>query len=547
MNEDVLFTVLVTLYKTRSDHFRDMVASVLAQTEASFELLLVDDGSADPRLTQLLAETEETDPRVRVLALPQNLGISGASQAGLEAARGRFVALVDHDDLIEPRALAVMAETMERYPEADVLYSDEDQLHDDGVFRTEFRKPAFSPQRLRGQNYVNHLGVYRRSLLLAVGGFRTGFDGSQDYDLVLRATEQARLVVHVPEVLYHWRIHSASVSQSEGNAPVFDAARRALAEHLRRVGERADVTQVHATGLYRITRVLAETPPVTIVIPTRGSRSVVRGAERVLVTHAIDSVLRLSTYPAYDILVVADSNTPPDIRDHLLGMAPERIRVLDYPYPFNYSEKINLGVLTAVPELVMTLNDDTEIRTPDWIETMVGLMADDVGVVGAKLLYEDDTIQHLGLHMSGNHVHHTGAGEAADAVGVFSAYGIEREVSGVTGACALVRREAFERVGGLSSQLPVNFNDVDFGFKVLDAGYRILVTPHAVVQHFESRSRPRTVAASEEELLRDRWSHRIASDDYWRHGTPARNTVAVTPPAHWRGTDARVGSGGGGC
>lgn len=531
----VLFTVLVTLYRTRADHFREMFASVLAQTEESWELLLVDDGSADPALDALLEEARQADPRVRVLALRQNVGISAASAAGLAEARGEFVALLDHDDLLEPRALAVVRATIDRFPEADVLYSDEDQLHDDGVFRTEFRKPAFSPERLRGQNFVNHLGVYRRALLTEVGGFRQGFDGSQDYDLVLRATEQARLVVHVPEVLYHWRIHQASVSQRSDNAPVFDAARRALTDHLERVGIQAEVEQVHATGLYRIRRVSDAPPPVTIVIPTRGSRSVVRGHERVLVASAVDSILRTTTYPDYDVLVVADAATPPDVREHLLEMAPGRITVVDYPYPFNYSEKMNLGVLHARSDLVLMLNDDTEIITPDWLETMVGLLAPDVGMVGAKLLYEDGTVQHLGLHVGGGHVRHVSEGRPADDVGPFSANWLEREVSGVTGACALMRRSVFEEVGGLSVQLPVNFNDVDLGFKVLDAGYRLLVTPHAVLNHFESRTRGRNVTDAEAELLRSRWSHRLASDDHWRHEVPARGPVAVVPPQWHRG------------
>jgi GT2 family glycosyltransferase len=530
MTGELPFTVLVPLYRTRTDHFREMVTSVLEQTFPTFELLLVDDGSGDDRLTALLAEAERSDPRVRVLALTENRGISGASQAGLDAARGTFVALLDHDDLLLPEALERVAAALERFPEADVLYSDEDQLHDDGELRTRFAKPRFSPERLRGQNYVNHLGVYRTALAREVGGFRTGFEGSQDYDLVLRVTERARLVVHIPEVLYHWRIHAASVSQSEGNAPVFDAARRALTEHLRRTGVRAEVHQVHPTGLYRIERQLDDAPPVTIVVPTRGTRSVVRGQERVLVLGAVRSVLESTTYPDYDVLVVADASTPADVRDELVSMAPGRVRVLDYPYPFNYSEKVNLGVVHARADLVVTLNDDTEIVTPDWLETMVGLLAPDVGMVGPQLRYEDGTLQHLGLHVSGGHVHHTGAGEPPDALGPFSAYWLEREVSGLTGACVLFPRAAFDAVGGLSPQLPVNFNDVDFCFKLLDAGYRLLVTPHAVVSHFESRSRPRIVGRSEEELLRDRWSHRLRGDEFWRHGTPAPDMVAASAP-----------------
>jgi GT2 family glycosyltransferase len=528
---EVMFTVLVPLYRTDPEHFRDMVGSVLAQTETSFELVLVDDGSEDDRLTELLAEAAAADPRVRIVALPENQGISAASQAGLEAATGRFVALLDHDDLLDPRALAVVRDALTKFPDADLLYTDEDQLHDDGSFRAAFRKPVFSPERLRGQNYIGHLSVFRRSLLTEVGGFRPGFDGSQDYDLVLRVTERARSVVHIPEVVYHWRIHRASVSHRSGNAPVFDAAQRALAEHLERTGIEGEVEQVHAVGVYRIRRTLPAPPPVTIVIPTRGSRSVVRGTERVLVVEAVRSLLARTTYPDFDVLVVADTPTPPEVREALVGLAPEKVRVLDYPYPFNYADKINFGVIRARADLLLILNDDTEVLTDDWLDSMVGLLAPDVGLVGAQLRYEDGTIQHLGLHVGRGEVMHIAEGEPADSTGPFADLLVDRETSGVTGACTLVPRRVFEEVGGLSPTLPVNFNDVDFAFKIRDAGYRLLVTPHAVLHHFESRTRRRRVTATEVQRLRGRWTHRLKVDDYWRHEWPALRPVEVLPQA----------------
>jgi GT2 family glycosyltransferase len=527
---EVLFTVLVPLYRTDPEHFRDMVGSVLAQEEGSFELVLVDDGSDDDRLTGLLAEAAAADPRVRVVALSENRGISAASQAGLDAATGHYVALLDHDDLLDPRALAVVREALRTFPDADLLYTDEDQLHDDGSFRAEFRKPVFSPERLRGQNYIGHLSVFRRSLLDEIGGFRAGFDGSQDYDLVLRATERARSVVHIPEVVYHWRIHRASVSHRSGNAPVFDAAQRALAEHLERTGIEGQVEQVHAVGVYRIRRTVVAPPPVTIVIPTRGSRSVVRGTERVLVVEAVRSLLARTTYPDFDVLVVADTPTPPEVCRQLTELAPDRVRVIEYPYPFNYAEKINFGVIRARADLLLLLNDDTEILTDDWLDTMVGLLAPDVGMVGAQLRYEDGTIQHLGLYVGRGEVMHVAEGEPADSTGPFAGYLVDRETAGVTGACALIPRRVFDEVGGLSTAFAVNFNDVDLGFKIRDAGYRILVTPFAALHHFESRTRRRRVTPTEVARLRSRWSHRLRVDEYWRHEWPARRPAEVVPP-----------------
>jgi GT2 family glycosyltransferase len=521
---DPMFTVLVPLYRTDPAHLVAMVESVLGQTERSWELMLVDDGSGSAELTAALDEFGARDARVRVEALAANAGIVAASAHGLAAARGEFVALLDHDDVLDPRALECVRRAVEEHPLADAVYTDEDHLRADGSFGSPFHKPDFSPERLRGQMYLGHLVVYRRSLLAELGGFREGFDGSQDYDLALRATERAREVVHVPEVLYHWRIHDQSVSHRSDNAAVFAAARRALEEHLMRVGIEGSVEQVHPVGVYRIRRSLAQTPLVSIVVPTRGSTSTVCGEERVLVVDAVQSVLQRSTYPDLEVVVVADTATPPDVRAALYDLSRSRVRLVDHAGLFNYSAQINTGVHHARGDLLLTLNDDTEVVTPDWLETMVGLLAPDVGMVGAKLLYEDGDIQHLGLRFGRGHIAHIGAGEPADATGPLADYLVDREVSGVTGACALFPRGVFEEVGGLSRALPINFNDVDFSIKVTETGRRVLVTPHAVLHHFESRSRVRKVAPWEVQTLRARWSAQLAADRFWRHedrGLPA--------------------------
>lgn len=516
-----LFSVLVPLYRTDPAHLAAMVESVLAQTEPSWELVLVDDGSDSAELSTAIEEFAARDARVRVEALAVNGGIVAASAHGLATARGEFVALLDHDDVLEPAALQRVRQAIEEHPGADVVYTDEDHLRPDGSFGSPFHKPEFSPERLRGQMYLGHLVTYRRSLLIEVGGFREGFDGSQDYDLALRATERAREVVHVPEVLYHWRIHDQSVSHRADNAAVFAAARRALEEHLVRTGIAGSVEQVHPVGVYRVRRRLSSTPLVSIVIPTRGSSSVVRGAERVLVVEAVRSLLERSTYPDLEVVVVADTATPPEVRAALHDLCRRRVRLIEHAGLFDYSAQINAGVHHARGDLLVTLNDDTEVIAPDWLETMVGLLAPDVGMVGAKLLYEDGDVQHLGLQFGRGHIVHIGAGESAEATGPLAGYLVDREVSGVTGACALFARTVFEEVGGLSRTLPVNFNDVDFSIKVTQTGRRVVVTPHAVLHHFESRSRRRRVAAHEIEVLRNRWAGQLAADRYWRHDTAA--------------------------
>ena len=515
-------SVLVPVYRTPPAYLAEMIGSVLAQTDPGFELILVDDGSDDAVLTAALAAATRADPRIVVVALEQNAGIVAATAAGLAVARGEFVALLDHDDLLVPTALervrTALAQAEAQGRAVDVLYTDEDQLHPDGELRAAFRKPDFSPARLAGQMYLGHLTVYRRSLLTEVGGFRAGYDGSQDYDLALRAVEVARGVLHLPEVLYHWRIHPQSVSHRSDNSAVFDAARRALADHLQRTGTAGTVEQVHPVGIYRIRRELAEQPLVSIIIPTNGSRGFTRGAQRVMVVDAVRSLVERSTYREYEIVLVADSSTPPSVLADLTAIAGDRLRVVPFTGAFNFSAKCNVGALAAAGDLLLLLNDDVEVLTPDWLETMVALAVQpDVGMVGAKLLYEDGTIQHLGHLYERGDVTHVAAGAPADWPGPVGDLLVEREVSGVTAACALLRRDVFDEVGGLSPAMPINFNDVDLSLKITGAGYRILVTPFAVLHHFESRTRDRSVASHEVIALRRRWDHRLLVDPFWRH------------------------------
>lgn len=517
--ESSTLSLLVPIYRTPLDYLTEMVGSVLAQTDPMWQLILLDDGSGDPELTAAMTDLAGGDPRIVLAALSANSGIVAATAAALELAAGEFVGLLDHDDLLAPTAVERVRSRIAADARIDVLYTDEDQLHPDGQYRAAFAKPEFSPERLRGQRYLGHLTVYRRTLIDQIGGVRSGFDGSQDYDLALRATEQARTIAHLPEVLYHWRIHPLSVSHGADNGPVFAAARRALTEHLHRVGIDGTVEQVHPVGVYRIRRRLPASPLVSIIIPTRRSHSFIRGAERSLVVHAVRSVIELTSYPNYEIVLMADTDTPPAVLDQLGELAGSRLRVVDYPGPFNFADKINRGAMHAAGDLLMLLNDDVEVVSADWIETMVGLsLKSDVGMVGAKLLYEDGTIQHIGHLYQGTDAAHLASGAPADWPGMQADLLVEREVSGVTAACALLPRSAFEEVGGMSTQFPINFNDVDLSMKLTQAGYRILITPHAVLYHFESKSRAAAVTESEVRVLRRRWDRRLDSDPYWAYG-----------------------------
>jgi len=507
-----MFSIVVPVFNTPEQYLREAIASVHNQTFDDWELILVNDGSRIVHVARILDEAANADPRVRVEHLDENCGIVSASNVALRLARGEFVALLDHDDVLEPRALAFCADEV-RDSDVDYLYTDEARLVDGEAIPS--RKPIWSPERLRSQMYTSHLSVFRRSLVNDVGGFRTGFDGSQDYDLVLRVTERARRVVHVQQVLYFWRYVGESVSQV-GRPEVFDAAKRAIEEHLGRVGIDGTVEQVDPTGVYRVRRRIVGSPLVSIIIPTRGSSGDVRGSPRTFVVDAVRSIVERSTYRNVEFIIVADDATPATVITELRAVAGERIRIVEFKDPFNFARKINLGAVHASGEYLLLLNDDIEVITPDWIEAMLGVAQDpEVGMVGAMLYFEDGTIQHAGHTYRLMAPGHIGFGEPATERGPMFAHGTQREVSGVTAACALVTRAVFHEVGGMAAQFPVNYNDVDFSFKVRGTGRRIVWTPFAQLYHFESKSRTPVIGSSEVAKIRRRWGRLMERDPYW--------------------------------
>jgi len=521
------YSILTPVFSPPREAFESCVASVLAQTSVDWQWCLVDDASPEPWVATRLAELQASDPRIEVYRRPRNGGIVEASNDALAMARGEFVVLLDHDDELSPDALAEVDAVIAREPLVDYVYSDEDKVTPDGEHYDEFRKPRWSPERLRAQHYCSHVSVIRTDLVRAVGRFREGFDGSQDHDLILRVTERTRRIAHVPKVLYHWRAIPGSAAVHPDEKPhAFVAAIRAVREHLGRVGIEASVGDVPGHSLIRVERVLRSRPEVLIVIPTRGTRRRVFGVDVCLVEHCVDAILRNSTYERYRIVVVADAPTPPEVLERLRGTAGGKVDVVGYDKPFNYSEKCNLGVVQGDEEYVVLLNDDTEIITPSWLEVMLSYMNEpDVAMVGPMLLLEDGRIQSAGhSYLSG--FHNVANGVSAREVGPLGMLTFAREVSGVTGACAMVRRPAYFEVGGMSESFPVSFNDVDLGFKLLDRGYRIIWTPLARLYHFESATREASTTPDELEALARRWGSRFDRDEYtrvgWSMDAPAR-------------------------
>lgn len=511
------FSIVTPVYETPIPVLWQMLESVRGQGFEDWELCLVDDASPSPEVRATLEQAQREDPRIRLEVRSDNGGIVAASNNALAMAEGEFVALLDHDDKLHPDALALVDEAICAEPDADYLYTDEDKIDEDGHHLAPFLKPDWSPERMRTQMYTCHLSVFRRSLLDQVGGFDPEFEGSQDWDMVLRATERARVVVHVPRVLYHWRgIASSAAAGDEVKPWAFEAGERAVQAHCRRIGLPARVERdLEAAGVYHLEPELQDQPLVSIVIPTRGQVREIRYQETVLVEHCLCSIVETSTYENYELVVVADADTPTATLGRLREIAAERLRLVEFDRPFNFSAKINAGAVRSAGEHLLLLNDDIEVATPNWIERMVMYsQLPEIGAVGGRLLLEDGRLQHGGVGFEGGLPGHPYHGWPGDAPGYANALKIARNQLAVTGACLMTRKDLFDRLGGLTTTFPVNYNDVDYCLKLRDDGCRIVYDGDLVMRHFESSSRSSDVEEWEKRLLLEKWSARTIPDPY---------------------------------
>ena len=507
-----LFSIITPVYQPPIQVLQATIDSVRAQSCQDWELILADDCSAQDEIREALHAAAASDPRIRVLERTRRGGISVASNAAIDVARGEFIALLDHDDVLTPSALLRMMEAVRAHPDADYLYSDEDKIDLDGHHSSEFRKPDWSPERFRHSMYTCHFSVLRTALVREVGGFRSAFDGSQDHDLVLRVSERARRIVHIPEVLYHWRIIPGSAAGTAAAKPyAWDAGRLAVQEHLDRVGIDGVAERGSVPGYYRIRRRPDPSVRVSIVMPTRGQRGVIWGEPRWFAVEAVRSALDKTAHTNLEIVVVYDQATPPEMLDALRDVAGGRLVLVPFTGPFNFSEKCNLGFLHSHGDVIVLLNDDVEAKSDRWLEALVSPLGEaDVGLVGARLVLSDGTIQHAGHAYAEGDWHHPYYGWFGGEAGASGDLIVNRECSGVTAACMALRREVYEQVGGLSEALPVNFNDVDLSCKVRDAGYRVLCLADCELYHFESRTRDKTAIFEREgNFIRARWGRAV--------------------------------------
>lgn len=503
-----LISVITPVYDIDEAWLRRCIESVREQVYEHWELCLVDDASPRAHVARVLAEYAAADTRIRTRRLERNSGIVAASRAALEMASGDFVALLDHDDELSPDALYEVARELQGRRDLDVIYSDEDKLDEQGHRVEPFFKPDWSPDLFLSMNYLCHLTVARHSLVQEVGGFREGFDGSQDYDLLLRLTERTAGITRIPKVLYHWRKVPNSAAASRVAKPyALEAGRRAIESALERRGIAGRVTSPHP-GTYRVAYDISDPPLVSIIMPTRDRPEMLRTC--------IESIERKSTYRRYELLVVDNRSREPEALRYLEEVG-RRHRVLRYEPDFNWSAINNVAAGQARGSLLLFMNNDMEVINGDWLEALVEhAQRPEVGAVGARLLYPDGRFQHAGVVTGlGGVAGHAFKYFPGDDRAYFHLPQVVRDTSAVTGACMMVRREEFERVGRFDERLRVAFNDVDFCLRLRAAGKLIVYTPYATLCHFESASRGPSHPPEDEALMRRRWAEVLANDPYY--------------------------------
>ena len=476
-------SIVVPVFNPPEPYLEAMIVSVQNQTYANWELCLADASTAS-YVRPILERFAAGDARIRVEFLPENRGIAGNSNAAVAMAQGDYVSLLDHDDTLAPFALYEVVASINAHPEADFFYSDEDKLDRTGERVEPNFKPDWSPETLRSRNYICHLLTLSRSLFKELGGFRTGFDGSQDYDLVLRASEQARQIVHIPRVLYHWRMHEQSTAANKGSKSyAYENGRKALSEHLERTGIDASVHDGPILGTYQVIHHLRRQPLVSVIIPNKDHPE--------MLARCVESLAK-SSYANYELLVVENGSQRAETFAYYRDIeARPNVRVLTWTKPFNYAAVNNFAANQASGEYLLFLNNDIESINPDWLEALVKVAAQPgVGAVGAKLYYADDTIQHAGIVVGmGGVAGHSHLSFPRQAAGYMQRLLYTQNVAAVTGACLLTRKDVFDRVGGFDEGFVLAFNDVDLCLQILTKGYRVVWTPDAELYHLESKTR----------------------------------------------------------
>lgn len=521
-DNEVTWSVVVPLFHTTHQQLEDLVAGFVSQSYPHWELILVNASPEDGELAEEVAAAVASDERIRSITLHKNLGITLNTAAGIRAATGDFVGFVDHDDTIEPDLFFHYTEAVNKEPETDVLYCDEDKIDPAGTHVQPFLKPQFEIDLLTCKNYICHMLAVRRSLLMNLEFDNPTFEGAQDHHLTLQAVEKARRVTHVPRVLYHWRMwETSTATNTDAKTYAQEAGMAAVRAHFKRIGVDVEVSEGERPFSYHVFhRPPAEHPLVSILIPSRDHVEILQ--------RCVDSILGRTTYDNYEVVVIENNSEREETFSYYEQVQREnqgRVRVVAWQGKgdFNYSSIINYGAQESSGEYLLLLNNDMELRTPDWLERMVGLAArKDVGAVGARLLYPDNTIQHAGVIVSGGCANHFGTDLPDSDHGYWSLVECEQDLSAVTGACLMVRHALFDELGGLDETFAVTFNDVDFCLRLRKRGLLVVYTPQVALTHFESVSRGSDYSPEQH----DRFEHEIGLmrmkwPSYYAEGDPS--------------------------
>lgn len=536
-----IISIVVPVYRTPEIYLREMIESVVNQTYGNWELCLADASpkgeqlrqdlkkikgrktrealmkipDGDTELTSVIREYQLKDSRIRYEILKENKSIAENSNAAMEMATGDFVGLLDHDDTLEPNALYEVARKICEDDRVDVVYTDEDKINSKGTKHlTPNMKPDFNLDLLRSNNYICHLFVVRRILMEKVGGFRKEFDGAQDYDFILRCTEEAEKIAHVHKVLYHWRTHEKSTSDNpESKIYAFHAGRRAVEAHLQRLGIQAEVEETCDLGYYRVKYPVIGSPMVSILIPNKDQLQTLK--------KCLKSIWEKTEYTNYEILIIENNSTEKETFEFYKKIdGRHHVRVLYWDKEFNYSSINNFGAAQAKGEYLLLLNNDTEVITKGWMKELLShCQRSEVGMVGAKLYFPDNTIQSAGTIIGmGGMADHAFVNMDRKKSGYMHRASIQVDMSGVTAACAMVKRSVYEEVHGLEEKLTVAFNDVDLGLKIVTAGYLIVFDPYAELYHYESKSRgvndeKKERHAREVKYTQEKWADFLAAGD----------------------------------
>lgn len=513
-----LINVVVPAYKTSAKFLREMIESLEVQTYTNWELCIANASPEDAAMSEVLREYTSKDARVKVENLKENLGIAENTNAAMEMAAGEYTGLLDHDDLLAPQALYRIVEALNQSSEEpDVFYSDEDKVTTDlsEHFQPHF-KPDFNVDLLRSNNYITHFFVVRTSLIRQVGGFRREYDGAQDYDFIFRCTEAAKKICHIPEVLYHWRTHQASTADNPASKMyAFEAGKRAIEAHLKRQGVEGTVSHTKDLGFYQVEYPVQGTPLVSVLIPNKDQKDTLK--------QCLDSVFSKTTYCNYEVIIIENNSQEKETWEYYEELKKRNnVKIVIWESGFNYSAINNFGEKSASGEYLLFLNNDVEVINPHWMEEMLGnCQRKEVGIVGAKLYYPDDTIQHAGTIIGiGGIAGHAFLNMPRSRSGYLHKASLQMDLSAVTAACMMMKRTVFESLDGFEEALTVAFNDVDLCLRCVRAGYLVVYNPRVELYHYESKSRGSEDSEDkvrrfqqEIEFMRTRWIDLLKQGD----------------------------------